>query len=177
MVGQPPNKSLLNKKINRLTILRDSGKRRCGHCIVYICECECGNIIEAASAEIRRGKIKSCGCLLRDYYKTIKGSNHPNYNPNLTDEERLLSKNKRFDRDEKLRDWILHIFKKDDFTCKKCGDKKDIQAHHIMPWAKHIDLRYDINNGITLCKICHRKFHHIYGNNCDKGDILEYINE
>ena len=32
-----------------------------------------------------------------------------------------------------------------------------IRAHHILPW-RIVELRYNINNGITLCQ-----FHHPHG--------------
>jgi hypothetical protein len=36
---------------------------------------------------------------------------------------------------------------------KECLGK--IEAHHILRWKDYPELRYDINNGITLCH-----FHH-----------------
>lgn len=60
------------------------------------------------------------------------------------------------------RKWRLDVFKRDDFTCRICGAKRDLQAHHIIHWADtadNKDLRYDINNGITLCKKCHLEAH------------------
>ena len=35
--------------------------------------------------------------------------------------------------------------------------KKFLQAHHIRRWSSASILRYDPNNGITLCKNCHKK--------------------
>ena len=36
-----------------------------------------------------------------------------------------------------------------------CEAKKKLQVHHILPWASHPTLRYDVTNGITLCKNHH----------------------
>ena len=36
-----------------------------------------------------------------------------------------------------------------------CKSKYKIQAHHIKKWSRAASLRYDIDNGITLCKSCH----------------------
>jgi hypothetical protein len=54
---------LTNKIFNRLTVLKDTGKRnKCGH-IIWECLCECGNITEVESHSLKNGNTKSCGCL------------------------------------------------------------------------------------------------------------------
>ncbi|SDW23040.1 HNH endonuclease [Paenibacillus sp. PDC88] len=62
-------------------------------------------------------------------------------------------------------EWSLDVRRRDSFTCQQCGKQKRVglHAHHIESYDTAIDLRYDIDNGITLCKRCHSEFHSIYG--------------
>lgn len=72
------------------------------------------------------------------------------------------------------REWIKEIFKRDNFTCQECDERGDyLHAHHIKTFsqileennittleqAKECKDLWDINNGITLCKKCHKKKH------------------
>lgn len=36
-----------------------------------------------------------------------------------------------------------------------CDSNKKLEVHHIKKWASHPSMRYDVTNGITLCKKCH----------------------
>lgn len=54
--------------------------------------------------------------------------------------------------------WREAVFKRDDFTCQFCDIRGGIlQADHIKPFCNFPDLRFNINNGRTLCKECHKK--------------------
>jgi len=66
--------------------------------------------------------------------------------------------------------WRLSVFKRDGFTCKDCGNNKPLEAEHKFPFALLIlenkigtieqailcEKLWDTNNGITLCKNCHK---------------------
>jgi hypothetical protein len=73
--------------------------------------------------------------------------------------------------------WRKAVFERDDWTCQKCGKRGlSINAHHIRNFSQYPELRFAINNGITLCKDCHKLFHKIYKRkNNNEGHILEYI--
>jgi 5-methylcytosine-specific restriction endonuclease McrA len=66
---------------------------------------------------------------------------------------------KRNYNDPVYKDWRIKVYKRDKFTCQmpRCKNKKNLQAHHIRKWSSASILRYDINNGITLCRECHKK--------------------
>jgi len=55
------------------------------------------------------------------------------------------------------KDWRLKVYKRDRFRCQMpgCKSKFKIQAHHIKKWSEASSLRYDVKNGVTLCRACH----------------------
>ena len=56
-------------------------------------------------------------------------------------------------------EWKQAVYKRDNFICQYCGSNENLCAHHIVEWDKDETLRFDINNGITLCNKCHRAEH------------------
>ena len=53
--------------------------------------------------------------------------------------------------------WRRKRFEYDNYTCWICGEKgKKLEAHHLWRWSKYPKLRYKLNNGVTLCRECHR---------------------
>jgi len=54
-------------------------------------------------------------------------------------------------------DWRKKIFERDDYMCQTCGERGgELEADHIKMWTLYPNLRYEINNGQTLCKKCHQ---------------------
>jgi hypothetical protein len=60
-----------------------------------------------------------------------------------------------------LKRWRYDVFLRDEFSCKHCGDDRggNLNAHHILHFAKHPGLRFDVANGVTLCIGCHGLAH------------------
>lgn len=56
-------------------------------------------------------------------------------------------------------EWRDAVKEKDGWKCQHCGidEKKKLHAHHIIAWDINPHLRFDLNNGMTLCKNCHAK--------------------
>lgn len=102
-------------------------------------------------------KCKQC------YIENIKGSGNPNYNPNLTDEQRADAAKCR-NASLENRKWKSDVKKRDNYTCQCCKKRGGILvSHHLDGYNWCIEKRLDLDNGITLCEDCHRKFHGKYG--------------
>ncbi len=60
-------------------------------------------------------------------------------------------------RSYQYKDWRKAVWLRDNFTCKIANPdcKGRIEAHHILSWSNYPELRYQVNNGITLCHAHH----------------------
>lgn len=91
-------------------------------------------------------------------FKHLTGENSPHYKDiSLEDRERQRNY-------PEYREWVASVYRRDDYTCRKCGERGGkLQAHHIKGYAEHIELRTVLSNGATLCNKCHSEFHSKFG--------------
>lgn len=145
---------------------------------LYECHCKCGKTTIVPANALKAGLSKSCGCWNVEVRKACVGSLNSNWNPDLTDEERVIRRNT-----EDYRKWRIGVYQRDKWTCQCCLKRKDkndkykkIVAHHIESYKFNKDLRTDINNGICLCSSCHLSFHKKYGwGNSNKKNFVEFM--
>lgn len=73
--------------------------------------------------------------------------------------------------------WKQSVFAKDGYTCQKTGIKGGkLIAHHIQNFSKYPELRFAIDNGITLSEKSHKEFHKKYGiKNNSREQLLEFL--
>jgi predicted restriction endonuclease len=59
--------------------------------------------------------------------------------------------------DPRYKAWRLAVRRRDKNQCQwpLCKVKRKLQTHHIKPWSKFPWLRFELDNGITLCKRHH----------------------
>lgn len=94
-------------------------------------------------------KYKYCG---KHNFIKSRGKNHYRWTINR--------ETVKYDRrnDPEYKQWRIAIYKRDLYKCKinnSCNGR--IEAHHILSWANYPELRYEVNNGITLCQAHHPK--------------------
>jgi hypothetical protein len=86
------------------------------------------------------------------------GSKSVHWKGGVTPEYRRIRKSPQF------KSWRESVFGRDKWTCQKHGDVGGkIHPHHILNFAQHPALRFDPNNGVTLCESAHKEFHKTYG--------------
>lgn len=89
--------------------------------------------------------------------KGIKGYNsgekHYKWNGGLS------SKAQKIRTSTEMRLWRNSVYARDNWTCQDCGDNSggNLNAHHIKSFAEYPELRFAIDNGVTLCLKCHKK--------------------
>lgn len=89
-----------------------------------------------------------------------KGDKHCFWNPDIPLKERDKRRYCRY----KLKIWREEIYKRDDFICQITGKRGGkLVAHHIESWNSNKELRFEVDNGITLSENIHRLFHKEYG--------------
>lgn len=126
------------------------------------CECECGNKTNAYQTHLISGQRTSCGCALTERVLNQFGENNPNYNSNLTDVERMSGRYQLHGKS--ISDWRNTVFHDDDHVCQSCNKRgSTLNAHHLNAWNAFPEQRFDTANGITLCKDCHKDYHHFNG--------------
>jgi 5-methylcytosine-specific restriction endonuclease McrA len=135
-------------------------------------ECPEGHMWNTHPANIIQGRR----CLKCSYELYRSGRYNSQWNPELTQIDRVVAR--KTDQDHQ---WRLSVYRRDKYTCQNCGHKgrtkeKTINAHHILSYKDHPDLRHEVSNGIVLCEDCHKGFHAGYGyTNFTREDLMEYL--
>lgn len=138
-------------------------------------ECSCGKEFTTVFQEFKHGNKRQCNDCGREH---IRGANNHRWKGGITNEHDKIRKSKEYIH------WRKTVYEKDNYTCQCCGNDcgGNLQAHHIDNFSNHENSRFDVNNGITLCKECHDptivgSFHYEYGTrNNNIEQLQEYIN-
>ena len=85
-----------------------------------------------------------------------KGELHPRW---INDRTTVVGRHNRSFHDSDMKRWRIGVYQRDNYKCKiadtSCRGR--LEAHHILVWKDYPELRYEINNGITLCHYHHPK--------------------
>lgn len=143
----------LGDKFNYLTLIKMVETKSLIKNAIFLCDC--GKYTRKNLSRVVKGLTKHCGCLT------------PKRDP-------LLPKLRKF---KETTIFSKLVYERDHYTCVKCKIKGGyLNAHHLDGYHWCVEKRDDINNGVTLCKKCHREFHSIYTTkNNTKEQFQEYM--
>lgn len=83
----------------------------------------------------------------------LTGESNPNWRGGL------VHPDKRLRASYASKAWSAAVRQRDGHKCVECGATGKLHAHHIKPWKDNEALRFDVQNGATLCPPCHQKAH------------------
>lgn len=128
---------------------------------------------EQKSKLVLSGLIKGRGWNKGIHASWVKGERNHNWKGGINPINDTIRKSLEY----KL--FVDSVFARDGYTCQKTkirGGK--LHAHHILNFAQHPELRFAIDNGVTLSKKAHQEFHKIYGRkNNTKEQLEEFLNK
>lgn len=98
------------------------------------------------------------GRFVSEYTKKLKserfkGVNNPQWRGGVTPIHWRIRQSLEY------RTWRKSVFERDNYTCVFCHEKSSgkLEADHIKRFSLYPELRFNISNGRTLCKDCHKK--------------------
>lgn len=138
-----------------------------------ISECEqCGSEVRTPRSHYLRGNGRYCsiecrstsGAYISKMSQAVssaavakgkwKGTNNPNWRGGVAKERSRAMASRRY------KEWRKAVYDRDGYVCVQCGvsgDGRNLNADHIKPWSLYPAHRYELDNGRTLCRDCHKK--------------------
>jgi len=89
--------------------------------------------------------------------RELKGYNSGVQNPFWKGGLEFRKTNEKKHLCSKYRFWMFAVKGRDNWKCRIANEDCNgrLEAHHILNWIDYPELRYEINNGITLCYAHH----------------------
>lgn len=147
------------KYCSRVCARRGSPTRKCNAPVVT-CHV-CGKEFRKYQAEINKNKGDLHFCSPDCWYEHNQRENHYGWEG---------GQHERINRNSIA--WRKAVLERDHYYCRLCHSRCKLEAHHIKRFSTHPEMRWDIDNGVTLCHDCHVKFRH---HEEEYEDILEFI--
>ncbi len=118
------------------------------YCIV------CGKEFYFDKGDLKRRNISRifCSVSCKAIYQH-KGKGNPNWRGGIQ------PINLKIRNSKEAKEWKRKCIERDEHKCQKCGEIEGLHIHHIKSFEEYPDLRFVLENGITLCNGCHYELH------------------
>jgi hypothetical protein len=130
------------------------------------CSPKCSGLGSKTQFEFGHKKLNNAGFVFGHkirHNNHLSGGNHYNWRGGIT------SLNDKLRKSKKIKIWKKRVFERDGYICQECGQRGGkLHIHHIKPFSLFPKLRFDVDNGLTLCTTCH------YKTNTYAGNIRKY---
>ena len=136
------------KKCEDCSTLVTSRAQRCRSCFSKIRRSFSKGFLGKKHSLVSKEKIKNS---ITELF--IEKTNHPRWKVDRT----KIKVGERFLNDPLQKGWRKAVKDRDGWKCKISNNncKGRLEAHHILTWKDYPELRYEVNNGITLCQAHH----------------------
>lgn len=121
------------------------------------CICKgCGKEFEVYPSAYNRGEGVFCSPECTAKFQV--GEENPNWRGGVSAENAIVRGSIKY------KEWAYAVKKQANFTCGKCGQVGGkLVSHHLEPFWEYPESRFDIDNGVCMCKECHDAFHVEFG--------------
>lgn len=106
---------------------------------------QCGSEVERHISEIKKRKGDKDFCSSKCWYEYNQRENHQNWQGGQS--ERMAPG---------YSGWRRKVLKRDRGFCRLCHSTTKIEVHHIKKFSQYPEIRWEVNNGISLCEDCHK---------------------
>lgn len=116
---------------------------------------QCSNKFTVHLSVTKNGKGKFCSRKCCDKWRSINliGKKSINWKGGITPINVLIRTSAKYLQ------WAKTIKERDDYTCQICNIRGgNLRANHIKKFSNYHELRFNLNNGITIHKDCDIKF-------------------
>jgi 5-methylcytosine-specific restriction endonuclease McrA len=122
----------------------------------------CGNKFYVSRSQEKARNRGCCSKKCRERHYAKRGEQSHFWRGGVSSEDRRIRYSAR------MKEWRLAVFERDGYKCQNCGaqggDGTDVKlhAHHVKEFAHYPELRFEVDNGLTLCRTCHYGTHHAH---------------
>lgn len=107
----------------------------------------CGSLVERQRTELHRRVRGQAFCSPSCWYAHAQGVKSPAWTG---------GQDERMCREGRL--WRKAVIARDKGYCRRCHSQHRPEAHHIVRFNADKRKRWELSNGVTLCRACHRLF-------------------